>query len=150
QTEHPGWAAVEEEKESQLPSPDCAKQTPECDYIAGRYSELVAAAKGVSTSESFYWRSRGYNELALQAFAQLGELPPSVELHQLKANIFNNQKKYSEAAGEWHEALKLSPGDAELHRQLAISLKLDRKSTRLNSSHVAISYAVFCLKKKKR
>src|SRR5699024_12721603 len=27
--------------------------------------------------------------------------------------------------------------------------KLDRKSTRLNSSHVSISYAVFCLKKKK-
>src|SRR5437660_6269010 len=29
-------------------------------------------------------------------------------------------------------------------------LTLDRKSTRLNSSHVAISYAVFCLKKKKK
>src|SRR5690606_41152061 len=28
--------------------------------------------------------------------------------------------------------------------------RLDRKSTRLNSSHVKISYAVFCLKKKKR
>src|SRR5437870_9852040 len=28
-------------------------------------------------------------------------------------------------------------------------IALDRKSTRLNSSHVAISYAVFCLKKKK-
>src|SRR3989442_10852182 len=28
-------------------------------------------------------------------------------------------------------------------------LTLDRKSTRLNSSHVRISYAVFCLKKKK-
>src|SRR5207253_10568407 len=28
--------------------------------------------------------------------------------------------------------------------------KEDRKSTRLNSSHVAISYAVFCLKKKKK
>src|SRR5690625_6337752 len=27
---------------------------------------------------------------------------------------------------------------------------VDRKSTRLNSSHVAISYAVFCLKKKKQ
>src|SRR5437899_8969710 len=27
--------------------------------------------------------------------------------------------------------------------------KLDRKSTRLNSSHLGISYAVFCLKKKK-
>ena len=30
----------------------------------------------------------------------------------------------------------------------AIPLPLDRKSTRLNSSHVVISYAVFCLKKK--
>src|SRR5690606_40146603 len=28
--------------------------------------------------------------------------------------------------------------------------KVDRKSTRLNSSHVKISYAVFCLKKKKK
>src|SRR5215475_14648988 len=28
--------------------------------------------------------------------------------------------------------------------------RLDRKSTRLNSSHVKISYAVFCLKKKKK
>src|SRR5690625_6066752 len=32
---------------------------------------------------------------------------------------------------------------------IAITLLRDRKSTRLNSSHVAISYAVFCLKKKK-
>src|SRR5256885_6399911 len=29
-------------------------------------------------------------------------------------------------------------------------LNLDRKSTRLNSSHLVISYAVFCLKKKKQ
>src|SRR5207253_7530604 len=29
-------------------------------------------------------------------------------------------------------------------------MRIDRKSTRLNSSHVAISYAVFCLKKKKQ
>src|SRR3990170_356408 len=32
---------------------------------------------------------------------------------------------------------------------LRILLRLDRKSTRLNSSHQIISYAVFCLKKKK-
>src|SRR2546422_4422107 len=31
----------------------------------------------------------------------------------------------------------------------ALPLRLDRKSTRLNSSHGYISYAVFCLKKKK-
>src|SRR5690625_5779594 len=33
---------------------------------------------------------------------------------------------------------------------LFVGHSLDRKSTRLNSSHVAISYAVFCLKKKKQ
>src|SRR5690554_7065825 len=33
---------------------------------------------------------------------------------------------------------------------LNLVLMLDRKSTRLNSSHVRISYAVFCLKKKKK
>src|SRR5207253_10618668 len=52
------------------------------------------------------------------------------------------------------------PGDEAQERRLArpvaahetdrvAGLDLDRKSTRLNSSHVAISYAVFCLKKKK-
>src|SRR5207249_6224046 len=30
------------------------------------------------------------------------------------------------------------------------TIAIDRKSTRLNSSHVSISYAVFCLKKKKK
>src|SRR3989442_4925035 len=33
---------------------------------------------------------------------------------------------------------------------VAVAAKQDRKSTRLNSSHVRISYAVFCLRKKKR
>src|SRR2546430_13216829 len=32
----------------------------------------------------------------------------------------------------------------------SVSLREDRKSTRLNSSHSQISYAVFCLKKKKK
>src|SRR5256885_11373532 len=35
-----------------------------------------------------------------------------------------------------------------MHCDLVIHLILDRKSTRLNSSHLVISYAVFCLKKK--
>src|SRR5437899_5509201 len=36
------------------------------------------------------------------------------------------------------------------HLAAAEAVDLDRKSTRLNSSHLGISYAVFCLKKKKR
>src|SRR5205814_9972368 len=34
--------------------------------------------------------------------------------------------------------------------QMLAQLSKDRKSTRLNSSHLGISYAVFCLKKKKK
>src|SRR5256885_7513747 len=47
-------------------------------------------------------------------------------------------------------------GDSLTHAPSAIGGELtqprhqDRKSTRLNSSHLVISYAVFCLKKKKR
>src|SRR5690625_6776730 len=41
-------------------------------------------------------------------------------------------------------------GVSSLSKEYIISpSKQDRKSTRLNSSHVAISYAVFCLKKKR-
>src|SRR5690625_3884937 len=40
------------------------------------------------------------------------------------------------------------PGNHEIFPYENDSPEIDRKSTRLNSSHVAISYAVFCLKKK--
>src|SRR5256885_5261425 len=65
-----------------------------------------------------------------------------------------------------HDALPISPppstteqneqaraykdSSAEMDRQAELSgMSTDRKSTRLNSSHLVISYAVFCLKKKK-
>src|ERR1035441_10844944 len=41
------------------------------------------------------------------------------------------------------------PGSAT-HKQVPPPADLDRKSTRLNSSHLGISYAVFCLKKKQK
>src|SRR3954463_16834247 len=53
-----------------------------------------------------------------------------------------------------HDALPIlrRPRDARHHRRQHRDRqpRLDRKSTRLNSSHTIISYAVFCLKKKKK
>src|SRR3712207_7330052 len=46
------------------------------------------------------------------------------------------------------DALTPSPGES-CQRAAGSCALLDRKSTRLNSSHANISYAVFCLKKKK-
>src|SRR2546427_7732706 len=46
------------------------------------------------------------------------------------------------------QAARLTPGHGPLWFQLYLQHDRDRKSTRLNSSHSQISYAVFCLKKK--
>jgi tetratricopeptide (TPR) repeat protein len=120
---HADWANLEDQKEQQLPKPDCHVQTLECQFRAGKFLELLASANATSTSESYYWRARAYNELAVQAFTRLVQLPPSMEQHELKAHIFSGQKKYAEAAQEWRDALKLSPADKQVQKQLAISLK---------------------------
>src|SRR5205814_3542239 len=47
----------------------------------------------------------------------------------------------------------LSRAERSVRAEIAVvtaALSEDRKSTRLNSSHLGISYAVFCLKKKKK
>src|SRR5258705_10030266 len=45
---------------------------------------------------------------------------------------------------------RISSEEIRVLLRLALEATLDRKSTRLNSSHLGISYAVFCLKKKKQ
>src|SRR5258707_7738987 len=66
-----------------------------------------------------------------------------VELHSLRVRrIVANLKRYIRPKG----FIELER-PRELGRQVG---RRDRKSTRLNSSHANISYAVFCLKKKKK
>src|SRR5256885_12818929 len=48
------------------------------------------------------------------------------------------------------DARTLADLPIEAEQELATHAGQDRKSTRLNSSHLVISYAVFCLKKKKK
>jgi len=125
-TGHPEWASLEQEKEQRLPKLDCHTETLECQFREGQFRGLLASSRGTNTPESDYWRSRAYNELALQAFARLGQLPPSPEQHELKARIYTGQKRYADAAQEWREALKLAPLDKQTQKQLAISLKFSQ------------------------
>src|SRR5699024_11401467 len=64
------------------------------------------------------------------------EDPPIMDAQETLSEISELFDEYQEATseGDWTRAGQI----------------IDRKSTRLNSSHVSISYAVFCLKKKKK
>src|SRR2546427_6225154 len=60
-----------------------------------------------------------------------------------RSHVYSNRRRWDLTSGED----LANPRDAYLWD--AAKRKGDRKSTRLNSSHSQISYAVFCLKKKK-
>src|SRR5690349_5820924 len=81
----------------------------------------------------------GEAQQATEHFRRACELTPDSE-----SAWFNlGEALWQQARGE--EAV------TALQRALALEPRqIDRKSTRLNSSHVEISYAVFCLKKKKK
>src|SRR3989449_6059096 len=56
-------------------------------------------------------------------------------IHAVSADVYYNAAFFYDSTGQW--------------RPYPVYGKQDRKSTRLNSSHGYISYAVFCLKKKR-
>src|SRR3712207_7421343 len=79
---------------------------------------------------------------------------PYTTLFRSKIYISDDRlHEISVKGGLYHLAVDVSLGDKRLDRRVTLSIpykwpSLDRKSTRLNSSHANISYAVFCLKKK--
>ncbi|MGO9270386.1 MAG: tetratricopeptide repeat protein [Terriglobia bacterium] len=121
-TGHSEWASVEEEKERRLPPPDCAAQKLECDFQAGDFINILEATEKSNTAEAYYWRTRACNQLALDAYFRLGQLPASEETHELKAKIESKRRQYAEAAKEWRAALALSPGNRSVQKELAIAL----------------------------
>src|SRR5262245_64146078 len=61
--------------------------------------------------------------------------------------LFRSRSRSREPQGTAPASHVSRSGERERGRRISLR---DRKSTRLNSSHLGISYAVFCLKKKKK
>src|SRR5258705_7245155 len=77
-------------------------------------------------------------------------LPPLRGVPAMQAHVVEARDVWQIVLPDGEAELRLvdlHPGGAEAVQQRE---GLDRKSTRLNSSHLGISYAVFCLKKKKK
>ncbi|HEY1337942.1 MAG TPA: tetratricopeptide repeat protein [Bryobacteraceae bacterium] len=124
-TGHNEWAVDEDAKEQALPAADCAAHAAECEFLAGHDLQLITAKRAAAPSaESLFWQSKAANELALQAFFRLGQLPPSIEMHQLKAQIARDQNQPLESVKEWRAALAMAPGDPRLRHELTVSLFL--------------------------
>ena len=122
-TGHPEWAAEEAARERSLPPTDCKAHPSECQFLAGKDLDALKLPRGPKPpAEALYWQAKAANEQAMQAFFRLGQLPSSVELHQLRAEIARNQNQPMEAAKEWRAALTLAPNAPRLQEQLAASL----------------------------
>src|SRR5437899_4003284 len=70
--------------------------------------------------------------------------------HAVKYDNLGNLYSAPAPKDIWNEWVSRAKKCGVIHRTLNIKMEkvADRKSTRLNSSHLGISYAVFCLKKK--
>ena len=74
------------------------------------------------------------------------------ELKNWDTRLQTEKSKFSEKEQELARMADIISGLEREIKELSLSnqkLQRDRKSTRLNSSHLVISYAVFCLKKQK-
>src|SRR5215510_6763666 len=102
---------------------------------------MVEAARKAAAAGDFSTAARLLRDVSVIQEATLGSLHPEL------AKTLNVLALVCERANYVAEAEQCY---RRAHAIAVASLgPRDRKSTRLNSSHVAISYAVFCLKKKK-
>src|SRR3712207_7460642 len=82
--------------------------------------------------------------------AEPGHSAPRPLLFPLSGRTIDHSRGKATRDAQWsekrHSAVQVYSGRTNGNRMVS----RDRKSTRLNSSHANISYAVFCLKKKKQ
>src|SRR5437868_11356588 len=93
-------------------------------------------------------RFLGFAILFIGSAAAAGRLP-NLELKDISADALPYMKRYAVPitnGAAFSSYLERIQHEHEI--KVEEGLLEDRKSTRLNSSHVSISYAVFCLKKK--
>ncbi|MPZ19187.1 MAG: tetratricopeptide repeat protein [Luteitalea sp.] len=119
------WAASERANARKM-APDCGRKRAACAFLKGELTQAVRLTNGERTAEASYWRTRALNQLATQAFARLERLPPSVELHAVRARIAADQNRSLDAVEELRAALVLAPDDPSLERELAMALHLAR------------------------
>src|SRR5690625_5524283 len=86
-----------------------------------------------------YKKGLGY-KFQTSSYYRLRQIDNYFKKYELKQQLLTQKMVDDYVSRRGNESPKTQ------HQRMSTIRQLDRKSTRLNSSHVAISYAVFCLK----
>src|SRR2546426_980252 len=114
----------------------------------GETQTAIAASLGIS--QGFLSRVIHLDPARVRAFRE-AKRRYAVTLVEHTGELVNNVKENRDSIAKVREVAAHNRWEAsKWDRELFGEDKGDRKSTRLNSSHLVISYAVFCLKKKKK
>jgi predicted Zn-dependent protease len=118
----PEWAAAELKRAPPRTPAACASKQAECLFLDGRFREALLAARRVKSPIGLYWTVRSANSLATESVARLETLPPSVELHLIRAEIAQAQGRRADAVTAVRSALAMAPGDPEIEMALGEAL----------------------------
>src|SRR2546426_9101932 len=122
----------------------CARDAPVAPKPASdpATEQLTALATALTDAQQWLLPSLGERDAAIEAIAgRFTDLATSLA----RADTNALSSRIAAAREELEAANAGDPGE----QFIQLAALGDRKSTRLNSSHLVISYAVFCLKKKK-
>src|SRR5690606_13728581 len=108
------------------------------EYLYGKLTYLAEVRRGYS----FIYPVPGYDHCHTWYLIRAGEVADAMVAPKCENSYAAARKQLKQWDAETQNSFDRGHG--------RYSHTLDRKSTRLNSSHVKISYAVFCLKKKNR
>jgi tetratricopeptide (TPR) repeat protein len=117
---HADWAKTEQQREEKLGKPNCAVEKDFCAFQAGNYQALARLTG--KTPEIYYWKTKAYQKLAIEALGHLGRLPDSPQLHELLGRIHMDERQFPAAVEEWQKAYDLSGKNPAVGRQLVLAL----------------------------
>src|SRR5699024_6477945 len=132
---------------------DSENESDEPELEVDKASEQVIESNHSSNKSDIY-KNEELAQLLQEIKKQLTmkELHESEKIDNLQNELLSLKEMQEKITEDFNEKLKYDDHKEQLidqlHKELQEYKAEDRKSTRLNSSHVSISYAVFCLKKK--
>src|SRR5207249_7534847 len=132
---------------------EVAQRSGRCDETCDAWQFFLGRGQDLGSAIQFRQQKNCTSDLRLERARQIPQLRDIFSLQrfeelrlQLGAGLRGTRQRAEHRDVADGDARVARAGELQGVAQQPQDLEIDRKSTRLNSSHVSISYAVFCLK----